>query len=409
MNCFRVGMDGTNGPPPWPTRLAPILAIVIAAACAGPTTTPSPASPAPSGSSASQVPSPSSAPTGSAPASSAPPPSPSASASSTASPSPPSAPSASSAQPATVRLALDWTPNTDHTGFFVAQANGWYADQAIDLKVLPYNQTTPETLLAAGQADCGISFQDSLTFAVAAGAPITSVMAILQRSASAIAVLDDGPIRRPRDLDGKTYGGFGYPADDPTIKVVIKHDGGKGTFKDVTLNASAYEALYAKQVDFTIIFTAWEGVEAKERGIALRYFKATDYGFPDYYQVVLACNTDWLAKNADAARRFLAATVEGFQYAVTNPDDAAALLVKQNPGVFDANSRLPADSARFLAGGGYYLDANGRVGFQTLEQWTAYSGFLYREGLLTDANGKALTAPPDYSQLFTNEFLPGGP
>ena len=75
----------------------------------------------------------------------------------------PSAPPA----PATVRLALDWTPNTNHTGFFVAEHEGWYADAAITLRILPYSGTTPETLIGAHQAECGISFQDSMTFAVA--------------------------------------------------------------------------------------------------------------------------------------------------------------------------------------------------------------------------------------------------
>ena len=322
----------------------------------------------------------------------------------------PSASIAGSPPPAEpVRLALDWTPNTNHTGFFVADARGWYADAGVALKIIPYSSSAPETLLAAGQADCGISFQDSLTFAVAAGAPIRSVMAILQHSASAIAVLADGPIKRPRDLDGKTYGGFGYAADDPTIKVVIKHDGGKGEFKDATLNASAYEALYTKQVDFTIVFTAWEGLEAKERGIALRYIKATDFGFPDYYQVVLACNTKWLAMHDDLARRFIGATVRGFEFAATDPADAALILIARNPGIFDANLKLPQESAAYLAAKGLYLNAAGLVGPQTLDQWTAYSSFLYRERLLVDANGKALTAPPDYGSLFTNEFLPGGP
>src|SRR5689334_13207847 len=98
---------------------------------------------------------------------------------------PPSSPAlsasaaAASASPkvGTVRLALDWTPNTDHTGFYVAQANGWYQDAGVDLRILPYGTTAPEALIAAGQAECGISFQDALTFAAAAGAPIVSVMA----------------------------------------------------------------------------------------------------------------------------------------------------------------------------------------------------------------------------------------
>ena len=307
---------------------------------------------------------------------------------------------------ATVRLALDWTPNTDHTGFYVGRSKGLYAAAGIDLQVLPYGSTTPETLLAAHQAECGISFQDSLTFAVAAGADIVSVAAILQRSASAIAVLANGPISRPRQLDGKVYAGFGYPNEVPTLKSVIKADGGKGDFTVATLNGAAYEALYNKQADFTIPFTAWEGVEAKERGIALRYFQFSDYGFPEFYQVVLACDRQWLEKDPDAARRFVAATVQGFDFAAKEPDAAAAILIAENPGVFDANKKLPQESQHFLVDNGYLLDANGKFGTQTLERWQGYSGFLYDQGLLVDAAGKPLAAPLDYGSLFTDDFLP---
>jgi ABC-type nitrate/sulfonate/bicarbonate transport system substrate-binding protein len=308
--------------------------------------------------------------------------------------------------PATVRLALDWTPNTNHTGFFVAEHEGWYADAAITMRILPYSGTTPETLIGAHQAECGISFQDSMTFAVAAGVKARSVMAILQRTASQIAVLEASTIDRPRDLDGRTYGGFGYPNEVPTVRFVIQHDGGKGEFKNVVIDTAAYEALYAKRVDFTIPFTAWEGVEADLRGIDLRYFAFTDYGFPEFYQVVLACDPDWLAREPDAARRFVAATVRGFELAARDPDAAAAMLIEENPGAFDANPELPKASARLLSTEGYYVDDSGRVGRQTLERWQGYSGFLYEQGLLVDIDGKPLTSPPDYSTLFTNDFLP---
>jgi ABC-type nitrate/sulfonate/bicarbonate transport system substrate-binding protein len=318
----------------------------------------------------------------------------------------PNSPAAGSAAAATVRLALDWTPNTDHTGFFVARHEGWYRDAGITLRVLPYSGTTPETLVGAHQAECGISFQDALTFAVAAGVKAKSVMAILQHNASEIAVLDTSPIRRPKDLDGKVYGGFGYPNEVPTIRFVIKHDGGKGVFKNVTIDTAAYEALYAKRVDFTIPFRAWEGVDAEQRGIKLRYFAFTDYGFPDFYQVVLACDSDWLAREPDAARRFVGATVRGFELAARDPVAAAKMLVDENPGVFDSNPRLPRASAEFLASGKYYVDEAGRVGPQTLDRWRGYSGFLYDQGLLVDGAGKPLTTPPDYGSLFTDDFLP---
>lgn len=310
-----------------------------------------------------------------------------------------------SSEPATVRLALDWTPNTNHTGFYVAQAKGWYAAAGIQLKVLPYASATPETLLAAHQAECGISFQDALTFAVAAGADIVSVAAILQGTASAIGVLADGPITRPRDLDGKTYAGFGYPNEVPTLKAVIEADGGTGDFKVATLDSAAYEALYNKKADFTIPFTAWEGVEAELRGIKLRYFRFADYGFPEFYQVVLACDRQWLERNPDAARRFVNATAEGFKFAAEDPNAAADILVAENPGVFDANPELPRASQRYLVAGSYLLDESGRFGHQMLERWQAYSQFLLDQGLLVDAAGKPVTTL-DYGSLFTNDFLP---
>jgi NitT/TauT family transport system substrate-binding protein len=307
---------------------------------------------------------------------------------------------------ASVRLALDWTPNTNHTGFFVARHEGWYADASIELKVLPYTGTTPERLLIGHQAECGISFHDSMTFAVAAGANIKSVMAIIQRTAQEIAVLAGSGITRPRQLDGRIYAGFGYPNEEPTLRAIIQRDGGRGTFKSVVLDTAAYEALYAKRADFAIIFTAWEGIEAQQRGVELRTFAFTDYGFPEIYQVVLACDADWLDRQPDVAKRFVAATVRGFELANSDPDAASAMLIAENPGVFDANPNLPLASGRFLAEGRYYVDAGGRVGPQTLEKWKSYSGFLYEEGLLVDAAGKPLTEPPDYGALFTNDFLP---
>jgi NitT/TauT family transport system substrate-binding protein len=231
-------------------------------------------------------------------------------------------------------------------------------------------------------------------------------MAILQHTAQDIAVLASSDITRPRDLDGKTYAGFGYPNEVPTLQAVIRADGGTGTFDTVTLETEAYEALYAKRADFVISFSAWEGVEAAERGIDLRTFEFTDYGFPDFYQVVLACDSDWLARDPKTAKAFIGATVRGFAFAASNPAQAADMLIAQNPGVFDSNPDLPRASAMYMADKGLLVDAQGKVGTQTLATWQGYSGFLYQQGLLTDASGATLTAPPDYATLFTNDFLP---
>jgi ABC-type nitrate/sulfonate/bicarbonate transport system substrate-binding protein len=307
---------------------------------------------------------------------------------------------------ATVTLALDWTPNTNHTGFYVAQHNGWYAQNAVDLQFIPYASANPETLVGAGQADCGISTEEGATFAIAAGAREQSVMAILQHTASEIAVLASGPISRPRDMDGKVYAGFGSPQEGPLLTSVIKADGGKGVFTTVTLDTAAYEALYAGKADMAITFSAWEAVEAKERGIALRTFAFPDYGLPDSYAVVLVCNDAWLAANGDVARRFLGTTVRGFQLAATDPTAAADELIAANPGVFDANPALPRDSADYLAAQKLYVNSAGAVGPETSQQWDAASGYLFDQGVLAGPDGKPLTSRPDFSTYFTNDYLP---
>jgi len=307
-------------------------------------------------------------------------------------------------EPATVRLALDWTPNTNHTGFFVAQEMGFYEDAGIDFKIIPYSNAATDTLVGNNKAECGVNFEDFMTIAVAAGVPETSVMAILQSSPVAVMVRGDSPIQSPKDLDGKKYGGFGLPGETELMQAVIRNDGGKGEFKNVTLSTAAYEAVYNNKVDFSYGFQTWEIIEAKLRGIDLKVFPIEDYGFPRYYSVLLACNTDWLNQNPDVAKRFAAATVKGWEWAQQNPDESAKILIDSNPGVF-TNEDLVYESNKLLADK-YWLDPNGQFGCQNLDTWTKYPTFLYENKVLKDADGNDLTNPPDFASLYTNDYLP---
>ena len=304
-----------------------------------------------------------------------------------------------------VSLALDWTPNTNHTGFFVAQQEGYYAQAGVEVDILPYATTLPDVLVGTGEANCGISFQDSVVTSRATGLPIVSVMAILQHTATDIAFrADDETIQRPSDLDGKIYAGFGLPYEGPVIETVIRNDGGEGDFDTVTLDTLAYEAVYSGDADFVISFLAWEGVEAELRGTPLEGFKFSDYGVPDFYNVVMICNPDWLAENPELAKAFVGATVRGFEFAAGNPLGGAQILMEANSGAFE-NPELVARSAEILARE-YYIDEDGKFGAQTLEMWTDYSRFLYEAGILADEDGDPLSEEPDYGAMFTNDYLP---
>ena len=303
-----------------------------------------------------------------------------------------------------IRVALDWTPNTNHTGLYVAQQEGWFREAGLDVQFLPYNNTSPDTLVSSGAADFGISFQDSFTFSKAAGADITSVMAVLQHWATEIAVrADRTDITSPRDLDGKTYGGFGAAYEVPKMRAVIQDAGGTGTFSTVVLGTAAYEALYAGQVDFTEPFVAWEGIEAEMRGQPLKTFAYTDYGFPDAYNVLLVGNSPWLQANPDAAARFVQAAQRGYQLAADDPDRAAQLLIDANPGAF-TEPELVTRSQEMLSAQ-FLRDESGRVGVQTPEKWAGFSGWVFDSGALTGPDGSPLTQRPDVTTWFTNDYL----
>jgi len=304
----------------------------------------------------------------------------------------------------TIRIALDWTPNTNHTGLYVAQVEGWFAEAGLDVEFLPYNSTSPDTLVSSGAAEFGISFQDSFTFSKAAGADITSVMAILQHWGTEIAVrADRADIGSPADLDGAVYGGFGGPGEVPKMQAVIRDAGGKGEFETVVLGTSAYEALYSGDVDFTEPFVAWEGIEAELRGVPLKTFAYTDYGFPDAYSVVLIGNSPWLAENPDDARAFVQAAQRGYRLAADDPARGAQLLMDANPGFF-TEPELVTRSQDLLSAE-YLRDEAGDVGPQTLQRWSGYSGFVVDSGVLTGPDGAPLTARPDFGTWFTNDYL----
>lgn len=313
-------------------------------------------------------------------------------------------PSAPATERTPIRIALDWTPNTNHTGLFVAQQEGWFDKAGLDVEFVPYNNTPPDTLVGSGAAEFGISFQDSFTYAKASGVDAVSVMAIVQHWTSQIAVrADRADITSPRDLDGKTYGGFGAAYEVPKMQAVIKDAGGNGTFTTVVLGTSAYEALYAGQVDFTEPFVTWETIEAQLRGQPLKTFDYTDYGFPDAYNVLLIGNGTWLQAHPDQARAFVQAVQRGYQSAADDPAKGAELLEKANPGAF-TEPELVSRSQQLLSER-YLRDESGAVGSQTLEKWNGFSGFLYETGTLVGPDGKPLTARPDFATWFTDQYL----
>ena len=324
-----------------------------------------------------------------------------------ADPTPPADATAAGGTLQAVTLAVDWIPNTTHTGFYVAQQKGWYKEQGIDLTILPYSDggLSPDQLVATGKADFGISYELPVLLDRVNNLPIKSVAAIIQTNPSAMATLKNSGIDSPAQFSGKRFAAFGLPYEEPLIAAMIKCAGGTDTkIQSFVTQVGGYQALVAKQADFLWIATFWEGVQAQRDKVALNEFMFSDYCVPDGYGAVLITSETLLKEKSDLGKRFVAATSRGFNFAATNPGEAADLVIEANPPGTFPDPGLVRDSAQYLAP--LYVDNAPRWGEQTLQLWTNYPKFLAETGTLLDANGQPVTPEFDYATLFTNELLP---
>lgn len=308
------------------------------------------------------------------------------------------------AQNTPVSIALDWTPNTNHIGLFVAQAKGYYAEAGLDVTILPYSDTAAGTLVANQVADFGIMGTVSLYTQRAAGADLVAAFAVTQTETGRVVFnADRTDIQRPADLDGLTYGGFGSAWETALINTIIRHDGGEGTFETVTLGTSAYEALANGAVDFTLEVYTWEGVKAELEGAAQRTFRYADFGVPDEHTTLIGSSQAYLDANAEAAAAFIAATKRGYAFAVDHPEEAADIIIAANADAL-TDRALIAASLKALVEGHYLRTREGVLGTFDQAKMSVIGAFMFEAGMLKDSDGNALAVAPDFSSYYTNAY-----
>ncbi|WBU56012.1 ABC transporter substrate-binding protein [Paracoccus sediminicola] len=302
-------------------------------------------------------------------------------------------------------VALDWTPNTNHVGLYVAQAQGWFKEAGLEVEILPYTDTSSGTLVASGVAEFGILSAVSFHTQRAAGADLKVVLAVVQHETGRLVFNGEREdIQRPSDLDGLTYAGFGTDWENALISTIIRNDGGKGDFETVTLGTSAYEALANGTVDFTLEVSTWEGVNSELLDRPQRSFAYADYGVPDQQTTFLGGNGSWMKANPEQTRAFVEAAQRGYAFAADNPDAAADMLIEGTAGML-SNPELVRASMQALVDGGYLRDDGEPVGLIDGQMMSAINGFLFEAGALRDASGQPLSAAPDVSDWFSNEYL----
>jgi len=293
-----------------------------------------------------------------------------------------------------VSVILDWVPNTNHTGMYIALEKGYYSDAGLDVTINTPAEETALLLLSSGKADFGVSFQEEIATARSAEVPlpVVAVAALIQHNTSGILSLKKTEINSPKGMENKNYATWDLPVEKAILNDVITKDG--GDFSKVNMIPSTVTDIISAlntNIDAVWIFYGWDGIATKVKGLETNFiaFKDINPVF-DFYTPVLASNEAYLKNNPENAKKFLAATAKGYEYAIQNPEDAAKILVKYAP---ETDLQIATESQKYLAT--QYKAEVEKWGYIDNARWQAFYDWMY--------NQKLLTKP--LQEGFTNDFL----
>lgn len=298
-----------------------------------------------------------------------------------------------------ISFVLDWTPNTNHTGVYVAKELGYFDEAGLDVEIVQPPDDGAEAMVGSGKAQFGVSFQDYLPPAFQGdkkSIPVTAVAAVIQHNTSGIMSAKGGGITSPKGMEGKKYATWQLPIEQATIRQCMENEG--ADFSKLKMIPETIDdevaALKAKQVDCIWVYYAWAGINAQVKDFPVDYFafRDIDKAF-DYYSPVIIANDDFLAKDPEAAKAFMAAVSKGYTYAIENPDKAADILLKANP---ELDKDLVKASQKWLADQ-YQAEAS-QWGVFDADRWNRFYRWL-------NENKLAEKEIPE-NVGFTNDYLP---
>lgn len=298
-----------------------------------------------------------------------------------------------------ITIVLDWTPNTNHTGIYVAQKMGYFEEAGLNVEVVQPPEGGAEMLVASGKAQFGVSCQDSLApaFVGDSSIPITAVAAILQHNTSGIISRAGEGIDTPKGLEGKKYATWDAPVEKATIKDVMEADGGNFDLVELIPSTVTDEvsALKSKSVDAIWIYYGWAGIACQVAGLETDYFEFAEIDpVFDFYTPVIIGNNSWLDTNPEKAKAFIEALSKGYTYASENYKESADILMDAAPEL-KSNSELVYKSQEYLSKE-YIADAD-KWGEFDAKRWSAFYEWLNENNLLEDKI--------DPMHGFTNEYL----
>jgi putative hydroxymethylpyrimidine transport system substrate-binding protein len=303
----------------------------------------------------------------------------------------------SAAQP--LSLTLDFYPNPDHAGIYMAQKLGYFEEAGLDVSIdTPADPAAPLKLVAAGQSDLAISYEPEVALAHEKGLDLVAIGALVNRPLTSLIWLGKSGIKGVGDLKGKTVATAGIPYQDAFLKTILARVKlSPESVKVVNVGFGLLPALLGGSAEAMLGgFRNVEGVDLRLRGKDPVVTPVDQLGVPTYNELVLVANREALAADPEKFRLFIAALERGTDAAVAQPRAATEAILEANDALdpkltaAEVEATLPLLAAR--APGQPY-------GYMNPKEWATFTGWMRDNGLL-----ESLVDP---NELLSNAYLSG--
>jgi putative hydroxymethylpyrimidine transport system substrate-binding protein len=297
------------------------------------------------------------------------------------------------AAPTPLSLTLDFYPNPDHAGIYMAEKLGYFSDAGLDVSIhTPADPSAPTKLVAAGQTDLAISYEPEVMLAHEDGLDVVSIGALVDRPLTSMIWLAKSGIKGIGDLRGKTIATAGIPYQDAYLKTILARANlSPDDVKTVNVGFGLLPALLGGKADAMLGgFSNVEGVDLRLRGKDPVVTPVDQLGVPTYDELVLVANRRRLEEDPEPYRLFLAALARGTAAAVKSPSATVGALLEANPDLDPKLTRAEVDATLPL------LSDNGEM---NTPEWAEFIAWMRDNALITSA--------PAPSQVLSNDYLPG--
>jgi NitT/TauT family transport system substrate-binding protein len=295
-----------------------------------------------------------------------------------------------------VTFQLNWVAGGPNAGFAAAVAEGFYKEAGLDVTLVQGNGSgNTAQLVANGRAQIAYADAVAVSQLIAKGAPMKIVSTIYQSNPNEVSALKKTGIKSIKDLKGRKVGVPSGSSQTTMLPLFLKAN--NLSEADVNLinmpATSMVPSLLQGQVDAILGSIDAYQIQLEAQGAQLDNFMFADHGVPTVSTSIFASDS-YIKENPDVVKKFIAASLKGWSFAIDNPEKAVKDLKSVFPEMNEklAAQELAAIKPLFCSGGAKY------IGKAEDALW------VKTQDLLSEV--KLLPAGQDPKSYYTNEFLP---